>query len=614
MRLQADSLIDGRYKVAERIGSGGMADVYRAQDTVLHRTVALKILHSRFAADEDFVERFRREASAAAGLQHPNVVGVYDRGGHEGTYYIAMEYVKGPTLKQHIVDGTLTVERAVGLVQQILAGAAFAHRRGVIHRDLKPQNVIVDAEGRAQVTDFGIARAGASDITQTGSVLGTAHYLSPEQAQGQPTEEPSDVYSVGVILYEALTGRLPFEGDSAVAVALKQVSEEPVPPSEIEPSVPPALDPVVLRALAKDPERRFQTAREFSDALAAAARGEPVGGSTAAFAPVAGPPPRTRRRWAWVALGLLLVALAVGALTTLFGNDVAVPRVVGQAVGPATTELEDRGFEVDLRTVERDAPRDIVLEQDPAGGQQAKEGSRVTLTVSAGPGRAEIPGTRGVVERTARRRIERAGFEVRIRRQADEGLADGIAVGTRPSSGSDRRKGTTVTLLVSTGPDTVAVPTLVGRTRAQAEGAIRDLGLTPRVTERDDEAEAGEVLSQAPAAGTRAEKGDTVSIVVSTGQTPVRVRDVEGRSRQTARELLAEQGLKVEVRTREVDKRSDDGIVLGQSPGARTEVPEGSTVVITVGEFTEPEPESPAPEDPEPAPDPPAGAAPGARP
>ncbi|MBA3746852.1 MAG: serine/threonine protein kinase, partial [Solirubrobacterales bacterium] len=269
-RLPADTVIDGRYHVIEHLGSGGMAEVYVAQDRQLGRKVALKLLHERFAEDEEFLERFRREASSAAGLQHQHVVSVYDRGSADGTSYIAMEYVAGRTLKQLVTkEGALDPALAADLTVQILRAARFAHRRGVIHRDFKPQNVIVDDEGRAKVTDFGIARAGASDMTETGSIMGTAQYLSPEQAQGHAVGARSDLYSIGIILYELLTGRVPFDAESAVTVALKQVSHEPAPPSDINPRVTPELEAVVLRALAKEPEQRFVDADEFIAALEA---------------------------------------------------------------------------------------------------------------------------------------------------------------------------------------------------------------------------------------------------------------------------------------------------------------------------------------------------------
>src|SRR3954466_14906842 len=262
------TLVDGRYRIERRLGSGGMADVYCAYDHQLGRQIALKVLHRRLARDREFVERFRREASAAAGLLHPNVVGVYDRGEYDGTYYIAMEFLRGRTLKELIAqEAPLDQVRALDITVQILRAAGFGHRRGVIHRDFKPQNVIVDDEDRVKVTDCGIARAGASEITETGSIMGTAQYLSPEQAQGTSAEETSDLYSIGVMLYEMITGHLPFDGESAVAVALRHLTEPPPPVHLSRPDVHPALEAVINQALAKDPQQRFQDAESFIAAL-----------------------------------------------------------------------------------------------------------------------------------------------------------------------------------------------------------------------------------------------------------------------------------------------------------------------------------------------------------
>ena len=269
--LAPGAIVDNRYKVLSRLGSGGMADVFLAEDQQLGRNVALKLLHRRFAEDPDFVERFRREAQSAARLQHPNVVGVYDRGAYDDTFYIAMEYLPGRTLKQVIrQEAPLDPIRAIDITNQILRAARFAHRRGVIHRDLKPHNVIIDETDHAKVTDFGIARAGASDMTETGSIMGTAQYLSPEQAQGHAVSAGSDLYSIGVVLYEMLTGRVPFDADSAVTIALKHVSEAPTAPSAINPRVPPELEQVVMWSMNKNPADRPTDADQFIAALEAA--------------------------------------------------------------------------------------------------------------------------------------------------------------------------------------------------------------------------------------------------------------------------------------------------------------------------------------------------------
>src|SRR6516164_1502720 len=266
--VEPDTIIDGRYRVLSRVGSGGMADVYLAEDQLLGRHVAVKLLHHHFAEDQEFVERFRREASSAARLSHPNIVGIFDRGEWNGTYYIAMEYVAGRSLKRIVREqGALEPAAAIDIVVQILRAARFAHKRGVIHRDFKPHNVLLDEEGRVRVTDFGIARAGASDMTLTGSIMGTAQYLSPEQAQGHAVSAGADLYSVGVVLYEMLTGRVPFDAESAVTIALKHVSEAPPPMSVFNPDVPPELEQVVMWALNKNPVDRPANADQFITAL-----------------------------------------------------------------------------------------------------------------------------------------------------------------------------------------------------------------------------------------------------------------------------------------------------------------------------------------------------------
>jgi serine/threonine-protein kinase len=618
MPVAANTVVDGRYRIINRLGSGGMAEVWCAEDTQLDRKVALKILQPRFAQDREFVERFRREASAAAGLQHPNVVSVFDRGEFDGTYYIAMEYVEGASLRDLINRG-MSVEAAVGVTRQILAATRFAHSHGVIHRDLKPGNVLVDRHGRASVTDFGIAKAGVSEITQTGSVMGTARYLSPEQAQGLEVSAASDLYSIGVILYEGLTGRVPFEADSAVAVALKQVSEVPRPPSELNPAVPRALDTVVLKALAKDPANRFASVDEFAAALDAAEKNPSVAPfETAVFGapPVPAPesaeareapavppeappepPPRDegRRRgwWRWAIVAVLVAALvAVGVWALTRPGQVVVPSVIGQSEETAVQALEGAGFEVEVVQTQGTGDPGKVSEQDPRAGEEAAEGSTVTITVVIGPGVAKIPSVEGLPEREAVRKLDKAGFRVKsVARFSDE-VAAGRAIGTDPAEGSELARESTVTLRVSKGPDLVEVPSVLGLDQAIAESRLRRADLVPNVETEESAATEGTVITQDPGSGT-VRRGSEVTIVVSTGIESFTVSSVIGQSQQAARATLRAQGLKVAVQKQEVPSEDDDGVVIDQSPPAGTRVQAGDTVTILVGRFEEPATEFP---------------------
>jgi eukaryotic-like serine/threonine-protein kinase len=620
MRLEQGQQVGDRYTLVARLGSGGMADVWLAQDRMLDRRVALKFLHERFAQDAQFVERFRREAQAAAGLQHPNVVGVYDRGEADGRHWIAMEYVEGAMLKDLIVRG-LSVGEAVEIIRQILAGARFAHARGIVHRDLKPQNVLVDREGRARVTDFGIARAGASEITATGSVLGTAQYLSPEQAQGLEVTATSDIYSIGVMLYEALTGRVPFDADTPVAVALKQVSEQPQRPSAINPQVTPALDAVVLRALAKDPANRFQSADEFLHALDAA-EADPSGGSlgdTASYAPAAiagalagaaagaglgaeGEPETrpaaaneaagteqqahgwmTRRRAAILAaLALIAAAVAVWALTR--PEQANVPAVIGQPLAEARALLERRGFEVAVSTVESCDPDDTVVEQDPRAGSEAAEGSRVTLTVSLGMA-VKVPALRGLTLGQARKRLEKAELLAATREQSSRDVAAGRVIRSEPPGGEQVECQSQVTVFVSKGANLITLPDVIGQSQEIAQAELERRGFIVDVDTRDADEPEGTVIGQDPGPGSRLLRGDRVTIVVSTGAGSVIVPSVEGQSEQSAINTLKSRGLSVDVIGQETDQSNEDGRVLEQAPASGTRVRAGDTVTITVGEL-----------------------------
>jgi serine/threonine-protein kinase len=600
------STIDGRYRLLRRIGSGGMADVWLAEDPHLQRRVALKILHRRFAQDREFVERFRREAEAAAGLSHPNIVAVFDRGDIEGTYYIAMQLLEGRSLKQ-LIDQGLTPEQSVGLIRQVLEAAGFAHRHGVVHRDLKPQNVIVDDEGVATVTDFGIARAGASEITQAGSVMGTPHYLSPEQAQGQAVTAVSDLYSIGVILYEALAGRVPFEADSAIAIAMKQVSHTPQRPSSINPAVSPALDAAVMRALEKDPGRRFQSADAFIAALDAALRDPGAGGGgTAAFAPL--PPPvvvagegpadpededRSRRKWIWLALAAVLIGALLGfALTRDTTTD--VPGVTSNPLNVAIAVLEQNGFKVGaISRVQREVAVNTVLEQDPPAGNASLDCAflsffcskpKVALTVSSGPGSAKVPGgLPGLSQEEAEEKLEEAGFDVRSEKVNSDQVEAGQVIRSEPGGGTTATRGSTVVLTVSKGQKLAKVPVLVGTQRSVAVQQIRGRGLTPAVEEEESAKPAGEVIRQAPSAGSELPRGSSVSIVVSKGKQKTKVPNVIGSERAEAVETMREAGLTPTVQEEETEVTAKVGRVTDQFPPPGSEVEPGAEVTVVVG-------------------------------
>ncbi len=629
--IPPDALIDGRYKVLTRLGSGGMADVFCAEDQQLGRKVALKLLHRRFAEDAEFVERFRREASAAAGLQHPNVVGVYDRGEWDGTYYIAMEYLPGRSLKDVIrQEAPLDPVRAIDITVQILKAARFAHRRGIVHRDLKPHNAMVDDEDRVKVTDFGIARAGASDMTETGSIMGTAQYLSPEQAQGHAVSQASDLYAIGVILFELLTGHVPFDAESAVTIALKHVSEPPPSPSMFDPSVPPVLEAIVAWALEKDPAQRPADADAFINALEeardaviaieapgqrtamfapAALTADPYGEEALAAAALAGeaidpPPPYyadaaalreddgERRRppwWVWLLGALALAAIVAGIVLLTRPGNVTVPRVVGQDVQSASAELRAAGLKTSVDRVTSGRAVDQVLAQDPAGGDEAKDGSRVTLTVSSGPGQVAIPSVDGLGEQKARAKLTDLGLVAdRTVRQADDSVPEGRVIKTSPAAGQSVDRGSNVTLYVSSGPRQVAVPDVVGLTQQEAQQTLGNRGFQFSASEEgSDTADPGTVLRQDPAAGTSADPGALVTLVVARAIPTVDVPDLTGSSGQEAADTLTAAGLEPRTSLQDVTDPSEDGVVIDQRPGAGTQVKQGAPVRIIVGRLVQ---------------------------
>jgi beta-lactam-binding protein with PASTA domain len=634
--IARDTLIDGRYRVVRRLGTGGMAEVFLAEDQQLGRNVALKLLHRRFSEDPGFVERFRREAQSAAGLQHPNVVSVYDRGEFEDTYYIAMEYLPGRSLKQLIRDeAPLDPIRAIDIAIQILRAAQFAHRRGIIHRDLKPHNVIVDDSGHAKVTDFGIARAGASDMTETGSIMGTAQYLSPEQAQGHSVNAQSDLYSVGVVLYEMLTGRVPFDGDSAVTIALKHVSEAPVPPSRFNPKLSPELEQTVLWTLNKNPVDRPADAEQLITVLehcreaivagqagqhtasmaavaASAAAGMPVqgmqqlqparqpvvdqtgstngSGQLPAVTDPAASEPEPRRRWwlPWL-LGVLVLLLVAGAAAAAYflsrPKQEEVPYVVGQQVSIAEAILTNAGFATSEVHVQNGRPRGIVINTSPAGRTKVDKGSTITLTVSGGKGSVIVPNVQGESQTDATNTLKKGHLKVtRVVPTSSRGISQGQAIKTSPAAAASVPRGTAVTLFMSTGPPQQKVPGVVGDTASAASSTLTAAGFTVNTSSQTtDSAPAGTVLSQDPSGGSTASAGSTVTIVIVQAPAKAMVPSITGDTTSQAEQAIQAAGLVAQVSTRPVTDPSNVGRVLTQSPPGGSQRTKGSAVTIVVG-------------------------------
>jgi eukaryotic-like serine/threonine-protein kinase len=647
MSQQNQVIFNGRYELHRRLGRGGMAEVYLARDQLLDRPVAVKVLFPALATDAGFVERFRREAQAAANLQHPNIVSVFDWGEANGTYFIVMEYVEGHTLADTLRDeGRLHPDRAAEITADIAAALGFAHRNRVVHRDVKPGNVLITRDGGVKVADFGIARAisDSSDqnLTKTGSVMGTATYFSPEQARGAPVDPRSDLYSLGVVLYEMITGRPPFVGDSAVAIAYKHVQENPVPPRRIDPALPETLEAITLKCLAKNPANRYPSAQDLRADLRRYLDGsrimaEPVlappmdPGATGLMAPtgygdqtalVAGPvawqaeddgyggydeydqdyrPEQPKRsKWFLAALILLLLVLAglLFLLASNFGDDeppaeqVTVPTVVGQPVDQAKAALEQAGFEVTTAGQTSDQPANQVIEQDPEAGAKVDEGATIRLTFSTGPEMVAVPDVVGKTQAEANTLLTQAGFVVNAVPVENDDVEEGRVVTQNPAANAQAGKGSQVTIEVSSGSTARPVPNVANQDEATARGNLQRAGFTNVQTrpEASDSVEPGIVIRTEPAANSEAKPSDTITLVVSSGGQQITVPRVEGLNEQNARSAIEGVGLKVQVQEQQVTNANQDGIVLTQSPSPQSPAEAGDTVTIYVGRFRESEP------------------------
>ncbi|WP_242653645.1 Stk1 family PASTA domain-containing Ser/Thr kinase [Thermincola potens] len=546
---------NNRYEILSQLGGGGMALVYKARCTLLQRIVTIKVLRPEFTSDPDFVDRFRNEAQAVARLSHPNIVGIYDVGEENGIHYIVMEYIEGRNLKEVIHEkGALPVNEAVNIAKQICDALSHAHENGIIHRDIKPHNILLANNGRVKVTDFGIARAvTASTITQHGTILGSVHYISPEQAKGQPATAQSDLYSAGVVLYEMLTGKVPFEADTPVSVALKHIQEKPAIPSTVNPQVTPELDKVILRAMEKDPGLRYQTAKSMADDLNTVLLGR-ISDETKAidmdeFAtkvmPVVsdtgqeggtGESRKERRRkrvrpmvkvYAAVIILGILIGLAYGLNAFMYVPEVEVPDVTNMPLDTALRALEAIGLKAEFtRQNHPEVEAGNVISQEPGPGEKIKKNRTVMLYVSSGPKMVEVPDVGQKDIEAAKIDLENKGFKYNIKESYSDEVVEGAVISQLPEAGEKAPEGSTVTLEVSKGrePRYVIVPNLIGLTLSEAKKKIEaaNLILSQDIgQEESTEYEAGIVIRQDPVSGERQVlEGTEVKVVLSRGPGP----------------------------------------------------------------------------------------------
>ncbi|MCP4087761.1 MAG: Stk1 family PASTA domain-containing Ser/Thr kinase [Actinomycetia bacterium] len=630
----ARPVFNDRYELHARIARGGMADVFLARDLLLDRPVAVKVLFPQFASDAAFVERFRREAQAAANLNHPNIVAVYDWGTDKGAYFIVMEYVEGRSLADILKsEGILHPDRAADVATDVAAALSFAHRNGVVHRDVKPGNVLISSTGQIKVADFGIARAvgggRTDDLTKTGSVLGTATYFSPEQAQGQTVDPRSDLYSLGIVLYESVSGRPPFAGDNPVAIAYQHVQEQPPPLRLINPAVPPTLEAIVLKLLNKRPFDRYPSAedlrtdlRRFREGTAVAVvppgaaiapGGAPPQGfdATTAMPVVQHPEPAPapvpdeefeppRRTGIFLVVLFLLLVVLVGLIIVLaqgFADNgdedtepevgqVEVPNLVGLEYTQAETQLRDMGLFSEAVFEQNEVfDQDQVFQTDPRDGASIDEGGLVTLMVSAGDDVVLIPDVTQMQEADARLRLESEGFEVIVRREASDTVDEGEVMEMNPSPGQEAPEGTLITLVVSSGAEAAEIPDLEGASVSAASSELARLGFI--VAEREEPSETveeGFVLGTDPPALTSLAPGETVTILISTGIAEEEVPFVIELTQATAESTLQARGFIPVVRNEPLPFGDPGHLkVVKQEPAGGTVLPVGSDVVVYVG-------------------------------
>ena len=680
------AVLNDRYEIRQRIGRGGMADVFLARDLLLDRAVAIKVLFPEFATDPNFVERFRREAQSAAGLNHPNIVSVYDWGKYANTYFMAMEYVEGRTLADVLrANGHINSIQSAEIASEVAAALGFAHRNGVVHRDIKPANILIGANGQVKVADFGIARAmnspTESNLTQVGAVMGTATYFSPEQAQGAQPDPRSDLYSLGVVLYEMVAGKPPFTGDNPVSIAYKQVHDSPQPLNRLVADVPRPFEAIVAKLLAKKPEQRYPDAEAVREDLRRFRNGEPVQALAAvlgagmptgavrqaaannptAYNPAAGNAAgnaasnnptvamartpgvvrstgtqavvpaaamaRTtmqpqqqqyvqqrlednRSLWYAVAGAIAVVILIIGGVLMfkVLKKDNAAPApttsaivtfaladVTGQTLEQAEKTLTAAGLAFTPDPKPNAAfPEGVVYQTSPAAGQAVQTGQTITLTFNPVSALIAVNDVHGQSLADATTNLQTQGFKVTSTSENDPNVAQGLVIRTDPAAGQKLKQGSPVNIVVSGGPNAVAVPDVAGQAQADAANLLKadPYGFKVTVVQQPSASvPAGQVIGTDPPANTSLTKGSPINLVVSSGPQQVKVPPVESLTEAQARNQLTSVGLTVSVQYVIVAfGSSDDGHVISQSVPSGTNVDPGTLVKLKVGKAVAPPP------------------------
>ena len=638
------TVLNDRYEIQQRIGRGGMADVFLARDLLLDRPVAIKVLFPEFAVDPNFVERFRREAQSAANLNHPNIVGVYDWGQYANTYFMAMEYVQGRTLADILrANGHVNSQQAAEIASEIAAALGFAHRNGVVHRDIKPANILIGANGQVKVADFGIARAmnapTESNLTQAGSVMGTATYFSPEQAQGAQPDPRSDLYSLGIVLYEMVAGRPPFSGENPVSIAYKQVHEQPQPLNQLVADVPKSFEAIVAKLLAKKPEIRYATAEAVRDDLRRFRNGEPVHALASAMGATTPPTtavprsvappattglPRTTAMPGTAAMGtmqrvpqqqegrgnggmyavigfLALIALVVGGIV-LFNalskdkqpREFAMPDVTMALLEDGTKVLTDKGLQMNPPVIDENPafPEGTITKTEPIAGTTVQRDQLVTVYYN--PVRTPFPldEMAGKTQQEATDLLAGLGLVPKVITEDNPGVEAGKVIRTEPAAGTQVKQGDTITVVVSAGANQVAVPPVAGLPEADAQTTLTTSAYQFVVTvqrEVSPTVPAGTATRTDPASGDLVAKASPITLYISSGPAPVKVPPLENLTEAVARASLSNRNLNVEVTYQAVPiGDAKDGKVITQSIASGTDVAPGTIVKLKVGKAPPP--------------------------